>query len=326
MATTELVEALPSTLSMREKAMLKEEINKRHNGNFSAGYVPIFESTLHKTGLRGRKALLFYGLVVGLFIVSLANLAVTMMLVGVLRIGYGMESLEFLPGAQLVRFLNNADLGRVILHKGVIGAFKDSDLTITGNAHPVIVRTVEHGRPGRPRSEVASGASLEVGPDRTVVSNVGEFRVRSPTTGRTIFSTEYQGFDLPKGIPNLNVKEAHVSRLTSAKQDSLLISSPYQIMLKGNAGLDMEGQNVTLSAGHNLFLRSVNQSVTLDGRKGIRLSVDKLPISTDPSSGAQFQYKLCVCMPSGRLFRVPVREQGFGCNDVRFPESINPCS
>ncbi|CAN8012429.1 unnamed protein product [Ixodes pacificus] len=97
-------------------------------------------------------------------------------------------------------------------------------------------------------------------------------------------------------------------------------------MLKGNAGLDMEGQNVTLSAGHNLFLRSVNQSVTLDGRKGIRLSVDKLPISTDPPSGAQFQYKLCVCMPSGRLFRVPVREQGFGCNDVRFPESINPCS
>ncbi|EEC13237.1 sarcoglycan, putative, partial [Ixodes scapularis] len=309
------LQALPSTLSMREKAMLKEEINKRHNGNFSAGYVPIFESTLHKTGLRGRKALLFYGLVVGLFIVSLANLAVTMMLVGVLRIGYGMESLEFLPGAQLVRFLNNADLGRVILHKGVIGAFKDSDLTITGNAHPASLKIFF----------VASGASLEVGPDRTVVSNVGEFRVRSPTTGRTIFSTEYQGFDLPKGIPNLNVKEAHVSRLTSAKQDSLLISSPYQIMLKGNAGLDMEGQNVTLSAGHNLFLRS-NQSVTLDGRKGIRLSVDKLPISTDPSSGAQFQYKLCVCMPSGRLFRVPVREQGFGCNDVRFPESINPCS
>lgn len=62
------------------------------------------------------------------------------MLVGVLRIGYGMESLEFLPGAQLVRFLNNADLGRVILHKGVIGAFKDSDLTITGNAHPASLK------------------------------------------------------------------------------------------------------------------------------------------------------------------------------------------
>ncbi|CAN7937689.1 unnamed protein product [Ixodes hexagonus] len=316
----------PSTLSMREKAMLKEEINKRHNGNFSAGYVPIFESTLHKTGLRGRKALLFYGLVVGLFIVSLANLAVTMMLVGVLRIGYGMESLEFLPGAQLVRFLNNADLGSVILHKGVLGAFKDSDLTFTGNNQPASLLTVEPRRPGRPQSDAATGPSLEVGPEKTVVSNVKEFRVRSPTTGRTVFSTEYQGFDLPKGIPNLNVQEAHVSRLTSSKQDSLLISSPYQIMLKGNAGLDMEGQNVTLAAGHNLFLRSVNQSITLDGRKGIRLSVDKLPISVDPPSGAQFQYKLCVCMPSGRVFRVPVREQGFGCNDVRFPESINPCS
>lgn len=67
-----------------------------------------------------------------------------------------------------------------------------------------------------------------------------------------------------------------------------------------------------------------NQSVTLDGNSGIRLSVDKLPLSL--SNGGLFGYKLCVCMPSGRLFRVPVREQGFGCGDVRFPESINPCS
>lgn len=301
---------------MREKAMLKQEINKRHNGNFNAGYVPIFENTLHKTGLRGRKAMLFYGLVVGLFVVSLANLAVTILLLGVLRIGYGMESLEFLPSGQLLRFLNHADLGTVIPHRGVIGGFKDKDLHITGESQPV---RLQH-----PGNKGSKGPSLEVGPEWTMVTNAKEFRVRSPTTGRTIFSTEYQGFQLPKGIPNLNVKEAHVSRLTSAKRDPLIISSPYQIMLKGNGGMDMEGHNITWYAGHNLFLRSVNQSVTLDGNSGIRLSVDKLPLSL--SNGGLFGYKLCVCMPSGRLFRVPVREQGFGCGDVRFPESINPCS
>ncbi|KAH6936999.1 hypothetical protein HPB50_025088 [Hyalomma asiaticum] len=265
---------------MREKAMLKQEINKRHNGNFSAGYVPIFENSLHKTGLRGRKAFLFYGLVVGLFVVSLANLAVTVMLLGVLRIGYGMESLEFLPSGRLLRFLNNADLGTVIPHKGVIGGFKDTDLHIIGESQPVVVRTSGEKQPGRQAPDVA-GPSLEVGPDWTVVSNVKEFRVRSPTTGRTIFSTEYQGFQLPKGIPNLSVKEAHVSR---------------------------------------------NQSLTLDGSNGIRILAAGLPRSENPSSDASYWYKLCVCMPSGRIFRVPVREQGFGCGDVRFPESVNPCT
>ncbi|KAH7969572.1 hypothetical protein HPB52_019722 [Rhipicephalus sanguineus] len=279
-AAVPAVEASRSTLSMREKAMLKQEINKRHNGNFSAGYVPIFENSLHKTGLRGRKAFLFYGLVVGLFVVSLANLAVTVMLLGVLRIGYGMESLEFLPSGQLLRFLNNADLGTVIPHKGVIGGFKDTDLHIIGESQPVVVRTSGDKQAGRQASDTA-GPSLEVGPDWTVVSNVKEFRVRSPTTGRTIFSTEYQGFQLPKGIPNLSVKEAHVSR---------------------------------------------NQSLTLDGSNGIRILAAGLPRSENPSSDASYWYKLCVCMPSGRIFRVPVREQGFGCGDVRFPESVNPCT
>ncbi|XP_077558669.1 sarcoglycan beta isoform X3 [Haemaphysalis longicornis] len=319
---------------MREKAMLKQEINKRHNGNFTAGYVPVFENSLHKTGLRGRKAFLFYGLVVGLFVVSLANLAVTVMLLGVLRIGYGMESLEFLPTGRLLRFLSNADLGTVVPHQGVIGGFKDTDLHITGESQPVVVRTTRD-RPASARAaahEAAAsppsrgGPSLEVGPDWTVVSNVKEFRVRSPTTGRTIFSTEYQGFQLPRGIPNLSVKEAHVSRLTSAKRDPLIISSPYQILLKGNGGLDMEGHNITWSAGHNIFLRSVNQSLTLDGSNGIRILASGLPRSENPSSDASYWYKLCICMPSGRVFRVPVREQGFGCGDVRFPESVNPCT
>ncbi|XP_064481476.1 beta-sarcoglycan-like [Ornithodoros turicata] len=312
-----------ATLSMREKSIVKQEINKNYNSNFTAGYVPIYESRLHKTGLRGRKALLFYGLVVGLFIVSLANLAVTVLLLGVLRIGYGMESLEFLPGQHVLRFLNNADLGTVIPHQGVVSGFQGQDLRVTGESQPVIIQA---GSESSGRHSASGSPSLEVGPEWTVLSSVDEFRVRSPTTGRTVFSTKYQGFQLPRGIPNLNVKEAHVSRLTSAKRDPLIISSPYQILLKGNGGLEMEGQNVTWAAGQNLYLKSVNQSLVLDGPRGIRLSVDKLPMSVAPPPDAPYWFKLCVCLPSGRVFRVPVRDSGYGCNDVRFPESINPCS
>lgn len=61
---------------MREKSLLKQEINKQHNSNFKAGYVPINEPHLHRTGLRGRKSALFYLLVIILFLIALLNLVV----------------------------------------------------------------------------------------------------------------------------------------------------------------------------------------------------------------------------------------------------------
>lgn len=69
-----------------------------------------------------------------------------------------------------------------------------------------------------------------------------------------------------------------------------------------------------------------NQSIILDGAEGVMISVDKLPFAAETQDSAPRWYKLCVCMPSGRVFRIPVREHGYGCQDVRFPESINPCS
>lgn len=62
---------------------------------------------------------------------------------------------------------------------------------------------------GRKRS-----ATIEVSSESTVISNVEEFRVRSPTTGENIFSTKYDDFKLPSGVPNLSVKEAYVSRVS----------------------------------------------------------------------------------------------------------------
>lgn len=69
-----------------------------------------------------------------------------------------------------------------------------------------------------------------------------------------------------------------------------------------------------------------NQSIVLDGAEGVMVSADKLPFAAETQDSAPRWYKLCVCMPSGRVFRIPVRDHGYGCQDVRFPESINPCS
>lgn len=62
---------------MREKAIERRIINKEHNSNFKAGYVPIEEERLHKTGLRGRKGNIAVCVVVLLFLLALINLIVS---------------------------------------------------------------------------------------------------------------------------------------------------------------------------------------------------------------------------------------------------------
>lgn len=67
----------PVKKSMREKAVERRGINKEHNSNFKAGYVPIEEERLHKTGLRGRKGNMAVCIVILLFILALINLIVS---------------------------------------------------------------------------------------------------------------------------------------------------------------------------------------------------------------------------------------------------------
>lgn len=79
---------------MREKAIERRSINKEHNSNFKAGYVPIEEERLHKTGLRGRKGNMAVCIVVLLFLLALINLIVS-------------KSICPSNGSSLVRFPEN---------------------------------------------------------------------------------------------------------------------------------------------------------------------------------------------------------------------------
>lgn len=67
----------PVKKSMREKAIERRTTNKEHNSNFKAGYIPIEEERLHKTGLRGRKGSLAICVIVLLFLLALINLIVS---------------------------------------------------------------------------------------------------------------------------------------------------------------------------------------------------------------------------------------------------------
>lgn len=78
---------------MREKAIERRTANKEHNSNFKAGYVPIEEERLHKTGLRGRKGNMAICIIVLLFLLALINLIVSSVFIKCLLQSYPVSSL-----------------------------------------------------------------------------------------------------------------------------------------------------------------------------------------------------------------------------------------
>uniref|UniRef100_T1J3F8 Beta-sarcoglycan n=1 Tax=Strigamia maritima TaxID=126957 RepID=T1J3F8_STRMM len=310
-------------MSMREKALHKRRINKQHSSNFKAGYVPINENYLHKTGIRGRKSFLVYGVVALLFLVVLGNLLVTLILLSVLRIGYGMEGLEFLPSGDLLKFLVPSDLNYVIPAQGIIGGFINRDLNIYGSNGGKLDLSAS--------CDTLKPASISLEPRETTIKNVDSFRIINPNNGKTVFNTDYIDFGLPKSVKSINVKKAKLSRVTSPIDSSLTLSSVRQIHLLGSEGINMVSKEIVWSTEEDLILKSVNGSIHIRGLNGMFINVEShltKDVSLFPTKKKYGQYKICVCKNNKRLFRIHVSANShhYDCSNAIVSGKSNPCA
>lgn len=312
-----------TTLSLRDKALIKRNINRHHNSNFRAGYVPVHEQSLHKTGLRGRKTYAFWTLVMLLFFLALGNLLLTFIILGVLRLGQGMESLELVPEKSLIMFYGNTDLDRIYKRDGKLEGFSECPVEMIGDNGSVYINLVDkEGRVTEPR--------INVNHSSTTVTGVHSFDVRDPLTGHSVFSTGFPNFGLPRGVKKLDIRMAQTQRITSPVNSSLFLRSDTYTRLRGTEGTRMEGREIVWSADQDIYLKSVNGSVILSGHEGISVDVKSIPIALgDGGNPTSVQYKVCVCMPEGKLFRVPVPSGGnnkhVGCHNVNLSSQTNPC-
>uniref|UniRef100_A0A3Q4M9N0 Beta-sarcoglycan n=3 Tax=Pseudocrenilabrinae TaxID=318546 RepID=A0A3Q4M9N0_NEOBR len=296
----------PVKKSMREKAIERRTINKEHNSNFKAGYVPIEEERLHKTGLRGRKGNMAVCIIIILFLLALINLIITLVIWTVIRIGpNGCDSMEFHESG-LLRFKQKADMGIVHpLHKSTVGGRKDQDLVIVGNNNPVVFQQ--------------GTTKLSVEKDKTsIVSDVG-ISFTDPRTQTTFFSTDFENheFHLPKGVKVLSVKKASTERITSNAASDLNIKGDSAI-IRGNEGVNIMGRTIEFKMGGNIELRAEN-SIVLNG--SVMFNATRFPNSAGDLyfNEGQERYKLCMC-EDGTLFRVRVKFTNMGCQTLD-----NPC-
>ncbi|BES99467.1 Sarcoglycan complex subunit protein [Nesidiocoris tenuis] len=264
----------------------------------------------------GPKTYAFWTLVGLLCLLAWANMILTVAIFSVLRLGQGMESLELLPDQGVVKFFGDADLGNIYKPNGKIEGVRGYSTQLRGVKGGVHLE-VEDSR-GRVRN------SLTLEQNGTHVKGMRSFTVGG------FFAAEKPDFRLLSGARNLHGRHIETGRVAGPLGEKAVYRSDAFTKLKGSEGTRIEGKEILLTADQEVRLKSVNGSIILTGGKGgISLDVKSIPIVTKSLGGyLASQYKVCVCMPQGKLFRVPVSKDynsQMGCYNIDVSPQHNPC-
>lgn len=142
----------------------------------------------------------------------------------------------------------------------------------------------------------------------TTLYGVSQFDVKHPQTGETIFGTHKPHFNIPGGVENLHAKAISSSRITASIDQTLSVNNTRgKLLFRGTEGVSISGRELLISADQNVYLRSLNGSIVIDGANGVFIDVNSIPIVGEHGVKLDHtHFKICVCMPQGRLFRIPV--------------------
>lgn len=271
---------------------------------------------------RGRKTFAFWTLVCLLFVLAIGNLILTFTILAVLRLGQGLESMEFLPEHNAIKFFGKTNLENVYKRDGLIESFSDTPMSITSENGSVLFNL--QTRLSR------SDTKLLMNSSGVFIRGVNSLELISVDSGEAAFSTASPEINIHEPINNLQAKQISTKRVTSPIDQDLVLRSESSAHLRGAEGTHMESKKLHWSADQDVYLRSINGSVILSGKEGVYVDVRYLPIAmplnrTDKLQGVG-QFKVCVCMPQGKLFRVAVPNgQKTLCSHVNMTGDLNPC-
>lgn len=92
----------------------------------------------------------------------------------------------------------------------------------------------------------------------------------------------------------------------------------------------MDSKELLWSSDQNIYLKSSNGSIILTGNNGVYIDVKNIPIvrADHGLRTGSSQYKICVCMPQGRLFRVQVPNRTHLTKSIctHFSADYDPCA
>ncbi|XP_052835931.1 beta-sarcoglycan [Drosophila gunungcola] len=287
-------------------------------------------SRLHP-GHQGRNTFAFWTIVTLLLVLTVGNLVLTLTIVGVLRLGKGVQGMEVIPEEDVVKFYGSTDLERVQTNSiGQIHGFSDVPVTISSDAGNGDGQAGVHVRVFRN----ANGASSER--DRIVLNKEGIlvqatnlFEVKDPVDKQPIFTTHRPQYNIPGGVDALLAKVVSASGIASPIDETLVLESDGRAAIRGSEGVYFDGASVDMQAEHHVSINSTQGATILEAGAGIFLDMNRIPIVSSELGlrTGSVQYKICACMPHGTLFRIaiPRVHNGPKITCAHFSGKDDPC-
>jgi len=306
-----------STMSMRAKSLRKRKANRQHNSNFSAGYVPVDEEVLHRSGIRGRKRYLLWSLLVVLLVVALLNALISVWLVYILGLTHeGVTSLEFSTTRQadreLLRVLTDADVTSLVTSGlGCLGGRAGGDLVMASAGNEISMTSGKS-------SVTLTGHGMTFTSDDIKVNDTSSSNNSSMTS--LLPHPELMSHLHPHSHSNMTKLTATgivADRILALSQEAG--STDGELRVDSTVGeVKVQGQKgVEVSSGKQIDLRASNvvldaEEITLHAKEGIKVDVTTLtknsgnPLDAAAALPGGSQYKVCVCA-TGRVFLVAAK-------------------
>ncbi|EDV91475.1 uncharacterized protein LOC6568188 [Drosophila grimshawi] len=281
---------------------------------------------------KGRSSFAFWTAVTILLLLTIGNLILTLTIMGVLRLGKGLQGMELIPEVDLIKFYDETDLDRIQTNFIGIHGFSDVPVSISSDGGDSGV----HFRIFRNSNSGVSGAATTNERDRVVLNKDGItiqanlFEVKDPNDHSTVFSTHRPQYTIPAGVDGmLQTKVASSSRITSPIGAPLILQSDGHMAIRGSEGVFFDGATIELQVEHHVSINSTQGATVLEAGKGVFLDMDRIPIVSSELGlrTGSVQYKICVCMPNGILFRIaiPRVHNGPKISCAHFDSQFDPC-
>lgn len=165
----------------------------------------------------------------------------------------------------------------------------------------------------------------------TVVSRVNSFEIKETEDSEAFFFTDFPNFGLPNGVGNLDVRIAQTHRVVAPMNESLRIEAN-KTSIHGGEGATLQAKDIIWSANNDILLNSKNGDVILEAKNGVFIDVKGIPVapeySPNKASDMKGQYKLCICMPQGKVFKVPIKSGAsarINCAKIAINVDYDPC-
>lgn len=228
-----------------------------------------------------------------------------------------MQSIELIPEQETIKLFGEVDLDHIYKRNGKLEGYQDEPMKITSNESPLLLNLARNGR---------GTTKVRIDPAEIVFKGINNFEIKEKEN-ETFLSLNEPIFSNLRNTNNLKTKYTYTNKIRSPRKSELKIDGK-QLNLKGAEGTQIDSKEIVWSADQDIYLKSINGSIVLSSKEGVFIDIKRIPVARiDTNNYVTSQFKVCVCMPEGKLFRIPVLKlsEKVYCHHINTSPPHNPC-